>query len=307
MLRLLPAPLALIMMLAAQPVQGVVYAGGDGAGNDTAPANDFGFSNVGIRGSWTAVYLGNYGGEYWMLTAAHVPAGDVVLNGTNYSYVPGSDVLLTNEGTGLTGTPDLRLYRISSDPGLPTLAISATRPSLNSLMYMAGASPGRETDPSYWSVSDELVWTEVESTETYNVWGYKLAGAREVRWATNNLENTLDGLNNLSLNGYKSKVFRMDFDAVVNEGQVYVGDSGGGVFHKNGSTWELSGILVSRESYLGQPGLTAVFNNTSLAVDLSVYHDQIMAAVPESKNLGAIVAVTALAVSAGRRRVLKRQ
>jgi hypothetical protein len=78
------------------------------------------------------------------------------------------------------------------------------------------------------------------------------------------------------------------------ESQAAYGDSGGGVFHKNGSSWELSGMILTVAGYSGQPdpGANAVYGNVTYAADLSFYRPQIMAIVPEPQAI--VLAVTAV-------------
>ena len=61
-----------------------IVAGGDGSQNTTAPADDPGFANIGIRGSGSAVYLG----DGWVLTATHVGAGVTYLDLTAVRTTP---------------------------------------------------------------------------------------------------------------------------------------------------------------------------------------------------------------------------
>ena len=102
----------------------IVIAGGDGTQNFSAPGDDPGFANVASNG----VYLGNYGGSYWAITATHVGAGNMVLGGLTYTYVPGPAVTVRNDDNSPS---DLTLFRISSDPGLGTLALAGANPGTN--------------------------------------------------------------------------------------------------------------------------------------------------------------------------------
>jgi hypothetical protein len=72
-------------------------------------------------------------------------------------------------------------------------------------------------------------------------------------------------------------------DSDSTEAQAAYGDFGGGVFHKNGSTWELTGLMVGVVGFSGQPDPeeNAVFGNSTLVADLSFYRPQIIAIVPE--------------------------
>jgi hypothetical protein len=73
---------------------------------------------------------------------------------------------------------------------------------------------------------------------------------------------------------------------------VQYGDSGGALFIKNGSIWELAGVLYAIGPYPSQPDATALqgkvsqpIGNLTYSVDLSVYRDQIIALTrPECAN-----------------------
>ena len=96
----------------ANQVGAVVIASGDGTGNTTAPPDDPGFSNVGIVGSGTAVYLG-FG---WVLTATHVGAGSTLFNNAWYNEVPGSAVQLANPTPHLLASQRCTLVRYQFRP-----------------------------------------------------------------------------------------------------------------------------------------------------------------------------------------------
>ncbi len=53
------------------------------------------------------------------------------------------------------------------------------------------------------------------------------------------------------------------------------GDSGGGVFYKNGGTWQLAGIMLAVATYSDQPVNAAVFGDETYFADLSTYSSQI--------------------------------
>ena len=91
----------------------------------------------------------------------------------------------------------------------------------------------------------------------------------------------------------------LDFDRVGGAGddemQAVAGDSGGGLFYKNGTDWELAGILMAVGTSSGQPDDTAVYGNLTHAADLSRYRDQIVAIIPEPGTVllfaGGLIAV----------------
>ncbi len=109
--------LVLVSVLASTPASAVLIGSGDGTGNTGAPADDPGWSHVGIRGGASAVYLG----EGWVLSAGHMGPGAVTLGGVSYPAVADSAVPLRNADGSLA---DLVLFRIEGDPGLARLRIA---------------------------------------------------------------------------------------------------------------------------------------------------------------------------------------
>jgi hypothetical protein len=128
----LPATALCLAVATALPLVQAVVINGATPANVAAPADDPGWANVGWIGSASGVYLGDitvpgHGAGYWVLTAAHVGAGNIVLNGTSYSPVAGSAVQLRNGDNSLT---DLELFQLSANPGLPTLTLAASAPTV---------------------------------------------------------------------------------------------------------------------------------------------------------------------------------
>jgi hypothetical protein len=246
--------LAVILTLAwGAPAEAVIIASGEGTENTSAPPDDPGWDHVADRSYATAVYIG----DGWMLTADHVPSGDVQIQGVVYRWVPDSDVTVD--------PADLKLFRIESDPGLPLLPIAADPPAEDLVFIGIGRNRGAEIKD--WDADPHLD-------------GWYWGSGAAMRWGTNAVKS-------VSVEyplGSGIFFFTTDFSesgGTPHECQVAAGDSGGAVFSENGGVWELTGIQVTRTVYDGQPYDTALFGNESWSAQLSEYRDQILSITAE--------------------------
>ena len=161
--QLLPA--LLLPLLFTAPAQAVLIDSGDGTGNTTAPADDPGFGHVGKKSTLSVIYVG-YG---WVLSAAHVGLGDVVLGGVTYPALSGSRIVLIHSGTTQA---DLELFRIDPAPSLPPLPIRASEPAVDDPVIMIGNGRNRGDALSVFRPS-----------KVYD--GYYWQAGRAMRWGTN--------------------------------------------------------------------------------------------------------------------------
>jgi hypothetical protein len=256
--------LALALLVSA-PADALVFISGDGQGNTTPPPDDPGWDHVGRVGGLNGIYLGNG----WMLTANHVPTATANFNGAFYAAVPGSEVQLQNPDLSLA---DLKVFRIDPFPSLPLTKIRASTPAANTNVTMIAGGALRGTATS-WMGYDGWFW----------------GGTTGEHWATNKIYDS----------GFSSGTWAIttDFDKLsmggtTDEGQGATGDSGGALFIKNGSVWELAGVLFAIGPFPGQPDSTALqgkasqpVGNLTFAANLSIYRDQIVAITrPECAN-----------------------
>jgi hypothetical protein len=300
---------AISAILAASPLAyGVIVAIDNSATYTTPPADNFGFGNVGTVfntiGGFPA--SGVYLGDGWMISAFHNVSngsgafafGPITLGGLVFAADAGSATRLHNPDTTLT---DLAIFRLTTVPaGLPSINLAGIAPPLNAPLRMAGNGQNRLATQTRWQVTGST-WTEVGAGG--NALGYKLdpLGSRALRWGNNNVETSPAPLASL---GYGSvfAAFTTDFGdnsiSIVNgEAQATPGDSGGGVFRKNGSTWELAGIILyTFPNYANQPAGTAVYGNLTYSASIATYKAEIestMLAMPEPAT------TTLLAAGAG--------
>jgi len=301
--RRLLAPLVAMLALNAGTARAVMINTFSGTGNTTAPADDPGWANIGTRGIGSGVYLGNG----WVLTARHNSSGNFVLSGTTYMMVPGSQVDIQNLGTPDKSTnTDLIMFQINGDPGLPALSIATAAPANGSAVTMIGAGRNRGAFTT-WNVNvDTTPYTWTIDSENPNAAGYFWGTTRTMRWGTNVISST-GWLNYTIGDNFDVLTLRTTFNdsaGYSNEAQAAPGDSGGAVFFKNGSQWELAGIMVVTDGFSGQPAQTAVFGNQTFMADLSFYRSQIVVVVPEpgAATLAGVALAACAAWAAGRRR-----
>ena len=261
-------PVLALGLLLALPASALVIA--SQAANDGPPADDPGFDNVGRPSVLSAVYLG-YG---WVLTARHVGLHDVAFGLDTYSQVPGSEVIIEHDASN---DADLRMYQVDPWPDLPPLAIRAD----------PIPDPGTTTTDvvmvgNGWAAGDPVINQTGPGNDCAasppSPCGFFWGTPKIIRWATNRIQ-ALEPDFTFETNPYTTESFATEFDRNLptpHEAQVANGDSGAAVFIKNAGSWELAGILHSREELGGQPASSAVYGNRSLAADLSLYRDQIV-------------------------------
>jgi len=276
------AILLLILSGFCLPSLAVIISGGDGSGNTTAPTDDPGWDRVGhITIANTNVLSSvTYLGDKWFITAYHVeyfdsPTG-VVVNGSSYAIDSDSWTRITNSTGILAGElADLSIFQVTAQPDVLPLRIRSSQIPSSANVVMIGDGKNRASGLTYWT-SDWQITNAVSGVYS----GYYWAAGSTMRWGENTV--TARGwFDDGSYNGEefgKQYGFQTTFDASVgsNECQAATYDSGGGVFYKNGSDWELAGIILTIDGNSGQPPQTrAAYENTTLMADISYYRDQI--------------------------------
>jgi hypothetical protein len=232
--------------------------------NTTAPSDGSPWNNVGTVNGATGVYLGNG----WVLTAGHVGAGSITLGGASFNY-DGLSNRLTNPYDNTAS--DLLLFHLFTMPGLPTLTLSSSTPLNASLVDMIGYGFNRgSTQKNYPGGFTGFDWSTTAAKS----------------WGTNRINLPLiitTDFGNGTVAAFTTDFTQSGHSKTAYETQAAGGDSGGGVFYFNGSSWELAGIMDEVSEFDGQLLSTAVYGNQTLSADIATYRYQIesIIAIPE--------------------------
>lgn len=251
---------------------GVVVSSPYDAPTLVAPASDPGWANVARLSNASSVYLGNG----WMITANHVGQTSVKFDdGRVFNVVPGSQTTLSDPTGFATGSPDLRMFRLLDDPGLPSITVASNRPANGANVIMIGYGVNRDKTPLGWEVSGTTlassVWKPVTLPHASAI-GFNLLTSSQKRWGANQISANDTFANNTLV---FPTVFH-DYGSILS-GQATVGDSGGGVFSQVGGQWQLVGIMDSVLPIANQPSNTVVYGQSTYSVDIAYYSSQILA------------------------------
>ncbi|MBN02234.1 MAG: hypothetical protein CMJ77_24285 [Planctomycetaceae bacterium] len=270
----------------------------DTTANLVPPDDDPGWSNVGIVRRSTGIYLG----DRWMMTAAHVGAGEVAFPDERvFAHDPESIIRLANPtvpGRRLSEETDIILFQLTEDPELPGLQISRKSPPIGSEVIFIGHGRNRDEEPTYWDVTRTWRWSESTPPGDYS--GFSTVSGNSLRWGTNLIEDDEHFRNEFDDNittvidtngdvivlitefdhddGNSNELVKVDDDFITEfESQAVLNDSGGPLFYKNGNNWQLAGMAVGVDGFRNQPNVvtTAIFGNLTYFADLATYRDQI--------------------------------
>ncbi len=237
---------------------------GDPAVQQERPVDDPGWDSVVTPSTASGVYLGNR----WVLTAAHVefPANIVGSTGAVASQ-PGSWIRLrTPDGVA---EPDLALFRLAADPGLP-VAKTISRPlALGTDIVLIGFGLQRGAAASYdanWVLGGTPV---------------KYTGFQAANWGRSWGRNRISGVVDADYGWGPCRVYAAAFDkpgtgdSTAAEAMIAACDSGGAIFAREDGQWRLAGTLVAYPDLPNQPYFTAIWGNDTWAMELSTYKAQI--------------------------------
>jgi hypothetical protein len=264
-----------------------------GGPNNTAPSGQPYFGNVGVLNGASAIYLS----DRWVMSANHVAGflpGSVSFGGTSYTTQAGSWQRLNNTGLGmgLSTLTDIVLFRLTSSPGLPSLSVRTSAPTVGDDVMMIGNGKTQAASLTYWDVTvvagpNNDVWAEVTPPTPYDLAGFKTTPINQVRWGVN--EVSVAGITANAGNGDVRSFATLYNPGFTHEAQGVNGDSGGATLFFNGASWELSGMMHAINAYENQPAppthpSSAIHGQSTFHADLSLYAPQInaiLATVPE--------------------------
>lgn len=220
--------------------------------NTNAPADAAPWANIGRVNGSSGIYIA----AGWVLTAAHVGAGDFTLGTITLPYDGISHRLTNFDGT----VTDMILFHVSQTAPVPSLPLASSPPAISSVVDFIGTGYIASSGPMPIGSYTGFTWA---STSTSSWGNNKVALINYVYNA---------GFGNVTL-------FSTEFDATgqtSDECQATVGDSGSGVFQKSGAVWQLVGMtdLISAEP--NQPANTSVYGNSTFAAQISTYRSQML-------------------------------
>jgi hypothetical protein len=295
----------------------IIVAGGDGSQQisepTSGPALGVPWNYVGTVNGLSGVFLGDYNGNYWVLTASHVVGsgsslGNFIGYGGTYTFVPGSGVVVTNADSTPT---DLTLFRISAGPALSNLTLASSAPIFGSTVTLIGYGVTETTSQvSYWNVTGSgagTIWNVLGGSSGSNAFGYPTGGGGAERWGLGGTINPTSvgatAIYNVGTGNTQSIL--TEFVPTVGSAQAGVGDSGGAMFFDTGSGWELAGILGAVGLFDIQPPGTAIFGQVTYAGSIANYNSAILSdisAIPEPADFAAWSGALALGIVFWRRR-----
>jgi hypothetical protein len=258
------------------PALAVVISSATDTANVKAPANDPGWLNVGLVGGASGVYLGNG----WVITAEHVGGNSFQLS-DGRSFAISADYNYRVKNSGLPGAPDLRMFRLTQDPGLPAMTIASAAPTSGMQVMMIGSGTDRAAQLHGWNLSsgtNGVQWTET-SPLSASVLGYNLVDSNTKRWGQNIVSS-----NSTFRATDTTQVFMTTFDrnGITFEAQATPGDSGGGVFTGSDDGWRLAGLMITSQPLINQPNGIVTYGSQSAMADLAFYRNDIMSMVDRS-------------------------
>lgn len=281
--------LGLIVLVGAAAAQGVIVHPDASLSTSnpalTATYATFPYWNyVGLVNGGTGVYLDNG----WVLTANHVGAGNISLNGQTYYRDTAVPTVRLYDPDQPSLYADLLLFKLTQHLSLAPMRIAASEPQLGQDVLLIGGGYARAATSTTWDVNTSIqpwTWsTPATNPSLQDITGYLTQSPRAVRWGDNRVSDRTVRYNPGARPVYR---FATQFNSTgtAYESQAVDGDSGGGVWTLSAGNWELLGVMLSVTVLSGQPSDIAsgmLDYSKTYAADLSHYRDQINQAIFEA-------------------------
>lgn len=284
-------PIALSIVLS--PFAGAMIASVDGVATHNKNATDY-VSEIWNRTVYLAAGTGTYlgksaDGTHWVLTAAHVSAGDGTIKTST-----GETIGLSNAGTthyfyNADGTQaDLKLFSVS--------ATETNEDRLNKIGNLEIYTGALYTNTPLYCVG----------TGANLSIGGGISGERVKQWGEFCADGASPDLQQTPSYSYRSPVFQEVFSNKGKSIQCGAQDSGSGAFVKNGNDWELVGVAISVGGVGNSSSVNYYESGDAICatnfVDLSQYASQIYAIIPEPSAFGLLAGMFVLGLAGMRRR-----
>jgi hypothetical protein len=162
----------------------------------------------------------------------------------------------------------LILFHLTSAPPLPSVPLVTATPAAFSQIDMIGFGHIAGSAQTNFGLYSGFYW----SYGTTKSWGnnkVNLGGTTTINVGYGNLTTFVCDFTSPGTLGPSSQT--------SDEAQVSFGDSGGGVFQKNGALWQLVGILDAEANQVNQQAGTAVYGDKTYMADIATYQSQIAA------------------------------
>lgn len=264
----------MLTCMISPPTLAVVISSATDFANVKAPAQDPGWLNIGRVGGGSAIYLGNR----WVITANHVGGKTLTLSdGRQFAASIGSDNSIKK--TGQSGTPDLRMFRLAQDPGLPALPLATSAPTIGTQVMMIGSGTDRTSQLRGWDLTQTISGVQWTETEIFNaeVIGHGLGTTSTKRWGQNVVSR-----NSTFRPSDSTQIFLTTFDreGILFEAQATPGDSGGAVFIDGGDLGPLlAGLMITTQPLIDQPENIVTYGSQTAIADLTFYRNEILSLV----------------------------
>jgi hypothetical protein len=238
--------LALLLAAIAPTHAIILYGSGDPETNTTPPPADLAANGWDLQGSWGGPFQGTPIDAHHFITAAH-------LGGTVGQIFSFRGVDYTTISTAVDPASDLQIWEVAGAfPAWAELYDGVTETGLDLVVFGRGATRGPEV-----RVNGALKGWQ------WGVWDQRM------RWGRNRVAAVSNDVGHNHSDLPQLLVVEFNSNATADEAHLGVGDSGGGVFIKQDTTWRLAGINYSVDgpyntSVTGPGFIAAIFDEGGL-------------------------------------------